>query len=137
MSDETTDVVEAITAEQTPCKAPADETCPDTGRPCTCIGPKGHEVSDPGSLHGCHCGRQWAPSAVPDVELIKAVRLLQPRAGDIVVFHLAEPLTEQEFDEFNRRLTPLREHAPGVLFMVAEQLDDITVVRPESEDGNE
>lgn len=71
-------------------------------------------------------------SAPTDTErLIEHVRLLQAQPGDVVVFHVRDGLTCLEFDEFNQSLQPLRDHCPGVGFMVAERIDDIIVVRPE------
>lgn len=64
------------------------------------------------------------------------VRLLRPEPGDSVVFHV-EHLTVQEFDEFSQALQPLRDHHPGVLFLVAERVDEITVTRPLSAQGGQ
>lgn len=62
--------------------------------------------------------------------IVERMTLLEPKPGDVVVFHVRDGLNAQEFDEFSQHLKPLSQHCPGVLFTVAERVDDITVVRP-------
>lgn len=68
-------------------------------------------------------------SAPPSPETV--VRLLRPAPGDTVVWHLEA--TAWEADQFMQQLQPLCDKYPGVLFMVAERVDQITVVRPETD----
>lgn len=63
-------------------------------------------------------------------DFVKAVRLLSPKPGDIVVFHL-DGATQQECDEFAKSMKPVTEHIKDVKFIAVERVDDITIVRPE------
>lgn len=62
---------------------------------------------------------------------VEAVRLLRVRDGDIVVFHLDDRPTLAELNDFMESLQPLTAEHPGVKFIAAERVADITVVRPE------
>lgn len=65
-------------------------------------------------------------------KIIETVRVLSPKPGDVVVFHVRDGLNAQEFGEFSQRVAEqLGAHCPGVVFTVAQRVDDITVVRPE------
>lgn len=65
-------------------------------------------------------------------QAFKAVRLLRVQAGDIVVFHFDELISESEQAHFQRHVgEELRERHPDVQFLAADRVSDITVVRPQ------
>ncbi len=70
-------------------------------------------------------------TAAPELPAVQAVRLLRVQPGDVVVSHVEHGLSAQEVDEFMVSVGDrLRERHPEVTFMAAEQLADVTIVRP-------
>lgn len=59
------------------------------------------------------------------------VRLLRPQAGDVVVFHFNELMTQQEISDFAEQMRPATRHIENVKFIAVDRCPDITVVRDE------
>lgn len=66
-----------------------------------------------------------------------AARLLRPKPGDVIVFHVAEPLTQQEMWDYEQTLNRVLDGFEGVRAIVAECVTDITVVRDETKKESE
>lgn len=84
----------------------------------------------------------WAEAIAAAVDayererVVAIAHLLRPAPGDTVLFHVRGRMDAEQHDEFLRSLEPLRKQHPGVLFTASDAIDEISVVRPLTEQAD-